>query len=184
MYTDGEIWAVMLELKVFRMEDVVKKLNPPKPLYGWVKERARALIIGQLKLNIIRQIVEDPPIFATEDATPEDIENYKRECPICGKRFFPKQETQEFCSAECKREHYKRYHRQRRQEIGMKIDSRRRWTQEELKVLEPLLYRRPKRGELENVAKRLGRSKWAVKEKIKAMRREVRHEVENYHQKA
>jgi len=179
MYTDGKIWEKMLELKVFRIEDIIKALNPPKPLYGWVKEKVRSLIASQLRLNILRQVVENPPLFATEDATPEDIEKYKKTCPICNSQFFPKQETQEFCSAECKKNHYKNYHRRRRKAMGMRLDSRRRWTTAELKALEPLLRRNAKKGELENIAKQLSRSKWAVEKKLKTLRKEVKHATTN-----
>ena len=183
MYTDGVIWAKMLELKVFRLEDVVKSLNPPKHLYGWVKERVRSLITNQLKLNILHLVVENPPIYATENASPEDIENYRKWCLVCGRKFFPSQDKQEFCSAQCKKAHYKRYHRKRRQKLGMKVGSKRRWTEEELKLLEPLLYRKAEKGELDNIARRLGRGKWAVSEKLKSLRR-LRHEIREHSKKA
>lgn len=174
MYTDGEIWAVMLKKKVFRLEDIVKELNPPKELYGWVKERVRSLVQSQLKLNILQMVVENPPIYATDTATIEDIKNYQKTCPICGQRFFPSQEKQEVCSEKCRSLHYKQYHRERRKKNGMKIDSRRRWTEEELKLLEPLLHRKAEKGEIDRIAKKLGRGRWAVSEKLKELRRQRR----------
>lgn len=56
----------------------------------------------------------------------------------------------------------------------MKIDSRRRWTEEELKLLEPLLHRKAEKGEIDRIAKKLGRGRWAVSEKLKELRRQRR----------
>ncbi len=171
MYTDGEIWAVMLRRKVFRLEDIVKDLNPPKELYGWVKGKVRSLITSQLKLNILYLVVENPPIYATEDATSEDIRKYQKTCIVCGKQFFPKQHDNIVCSQECRREYYKVYHKNRRAEQGARVGTKKRWTEEELKLIEPLLYRRSKRREIEMIAREIKRSKWAVREQIKNLRR-------------
>ncbi len=164
--TDGQIWAVMLELKVFTPQMVLEKLSPPPYLRRWAKEKIRNLIAQQLKNNILHLVVENPPVFSTEDATPEDIENFRRTCPICGKRFFPVQKSQEFCSAQCKREHYKQYHRQRRKKLGMRLDSKRRWTEEEVQMAVKL---RKQGKTCREIASILGRTTDGVKDKLKRL---------------
>jgi len=166
--TEGQIWSVMLEMKVFTPYMVLEKLNPPPYLKGWVKEKIRNLIAQQLKNNILRVVVEDPPVFSTEDATPEDIESFKRTCPICQRRFFPAQRSQEFCSPECRREHYRNYHRNRRQKLGMKLDSRRRWTEEEVERAVALRKEGKTYREIANI---LSRTPEGVKDKLKRLRR-------------
>jgi len=164
--TEGQIWAVMLEMKVFTPYMVLERLSPPAYLRGWVKEKIRNLITQQLRNNILRVVVEDPPVFSTEDATPEDIENFKRTCPICGKRFFPAQKSQEFCSPECRQKHYRIYHRERRKKLGMKLDSRKRWTEEEVRRAIEL---REQGKTYREIAQALGRTKEGVKDKLRRL---------------
>lgn len=164
--TDGQIWAVMIKLKVFTPQILLERLGPPPYLKNFIKEKIRNLIAQQLKNHILRLLVENPPVFCTEDATPEDIESFKRTCGICGKRFFPVQKQQRFCSVECKREHYKQYHRQRRKKLGMRLDSRRRWTEEEIKMARELRRQGKTYREIANI---LGRTTNAVKDKLKRL---------------
>ncbi|MEM3426718.1 hypothetical protein [Hydrogenobacter thermophilus] len=175
MFTDGRIWATMLELKVFRLEDVVKALNPPSHLRSWVKERVRSAIAQQLKFNLLRVVVEDPPVYSTIHATEEDIKKFYKQCCVCSKEFIPKQDKQVVCSRECKQLYYRGWHKEHRKELGMAVDTRRRWTKEELKLLEPLLTRQAEKGEYEKIAKRLGRGVEAVRFKVKKLRRRYRY---------
>jgi len=163
--TEGQIWQKMLQKKVFTIGTLMADVPPAiKP---YIKEKIKSLITGQLKLGLIRQINTNPPVFAVRDATEEDIEKLLRTCPICKKQFFPSQFTQEFCSPDCRKKHYQRYHERRRAKEGMKVGSRRRWTQEEI---QNLLFLKEKGYTYEEIAQRLGRTTFAVVEKYKQLK--------------
>jgi len=168
--TDGQIWAVMLRLKVFSPAMVLKELNPPPYLRGWIKSKIKNLIETQVKNGILRVVNKNPPFFATEDATKEDIERVKRVCPICGNRFFPAANghEQEFCSPKCRQKHYKKYHEERRRKLGMKVGSKKAWTKNEIELL--LRFRREGKTYRE-IADALGRTPEAVKDKLRRLKR-------------
>lgn len=171
MFTDGKIWATMLELKAFKLEDVVKALNPPSHLRSWVKKRVRSIIAQQLKLNLLRIVVENPPVYSTLYATKEDIKKLYKRCAVCGTEFIPLQNKQISCSKKCKQFYHKRQYSERREKRGMAVGTKKRWTKEELKLLEPLLTRQAERGEYERLAKRLGRGVEAVRFRVKKLRK-------------
>lgn len=163
--TEGQIWQKMLQKKVFTIGTLMADIPPAiKP---YVKEKIKSLIAGQMKLGLVKQVSIHPPVFAIKEATDEDINRFKRVCPICGNKFFPAQFVQEFCSKECRQKHYLRYHKRRREKAGMKVNSRRRWSSEEeqkLIQLKQLGYT------YEEIAQRLGRTTMAVIEKYKALK--------------
>ena len=101
MYTDGYIWAKMLELKVFRPEDVVNALNPPRGFRKWVKQKVHSLIATQGRSGLLRRLVENPPVFATLFATEEDINRVMKNCLVCGMLFIPRRSDYRYCSREC-----------------------------------------------------------------------------------
>jgi DNA-binding NarL/FixJ family response regulator len=165
--TDGQIWALMLRRKVFTASQILEDAKPPAPIRGYIKEKIRSLIVSQVKNRILKVIDNDIPVFATSDATEEDIEKAKRTCPICQTKFFPKESVQEFCSAQCRAEHYRRYHEKRRRKIGMAVGSKRRWSKEDIEHLENLL----RMGfTYDEIAERLNRTKTAVIEKVKQIK--------------
>jgi len=163
--TEGQIWQKMLQKKVFTIGTLMADIPPAiKP---YIKEKIKSLIAGQMKLGLVKQVSITPPVFAIKEATDEDIDRFKRVCPICNTKFFPAQAVQEFCSPECRQKHYLRYHRRRRQNAGMKVGTRRRWSSEEeqqLIQLKELGYT------YEEVAQKLGRTTLAVIEKYKQLK--------------
>ncbi len=165
--TDGQIWAVMLRLKVFTQASVIEKLGVKSFLKQYVKEKVRSLITAQVKNGILVVIDESVPVFATQDATKEDIENFKRTCPICKSTFFPRQPIQEFCSPSCRKKHYQLYHEVRRRKDGMRVGYRRRWTAEDIAKLKKY---KQQGYTYQEIAERLGRTKTAVIEKYKQIK--------------
>ncbi len=163
--TEGQIWQKMLQKKVFTIGSLMADIPPAiKP---YIKEKIKSLITGQLKLGLVKQVSINPPVFAVKEATTEDIERFKRTCPICKTKFFPAQSVQEFCSPECRKAHYQRYHERRRAKKGMNVGSRRRWKQEEI---QKLIQMKENGYTYEEIAQRLGRTTFAVIEKYKQLK--------------
>ncbi|MEM0326820.1 MAG: DUF2116 family Zn-ribbon domain-containing protein [Desulfurococcaceae archaeon] len=177
MYTDGMIWGQMLQLRVFTPQMVLDVLNPPRYLKSWLKERIRTLIANQVKYGLLRQAVENPPVFATTWATEEDIRKLYKKCVVCGAEFIPEQQKQIVCSQECKRRYYKNWHRKRREEAGMDVDSKRRWTAEEIRKVKHLIHIQAEKGEYERLAKQLNRKPRAIREFVKKLRRRAKYET-------
>lgn len=165
--TEGQIWAVMLKKKVFTPFTVLAEFKPNPVIKQYLKEKIRNMIVGQLKLGILKQVNDDPPVYATLDATEEDFKKLQRKCLSCGKTFYPKQPTQEFCSPECRETHYKQYHEKRRKRAGMRVGSRRRWTPEEERELLKLKEYGYTYAE---IAEKLGRTQTSVIEKYKELK--------------
>ncbi len=165
--TEGQIWAKMLEKKVFTPYTILNAFNPDNITKPYLKEKIRNLIIGQLKLGLIIQVNDDPPVYATLDAKEEDFKRIQRICIKCRKTFYPKQPTQEFCSPECREKHYLLYHEKRRRMAGMRVGSRRRWTPEEERELLKLKEYGYTYAE---IAEKLNRTQMAVIEKYKELK--------------
>ncbi len=170
MFTDGYIWGRMLEMKVFRPEDVVNALNPPRGFRKWVKQKVHSLIASQVKNGLLKRLVENPPVFATWLATEEDIKAVMKTCSVCGKPFIPNRSDYRYCSREC---HMKaKQERTRRIRKAMGVGTiKRKWTQEELQRLQELVHRSARYGEYEELAKELGRTKKAIESKVQELRR-------------
>jgi len=166
-----------LELKVFQMWELVHELEKD---WGFlltekqIKDRVRTWIERSLGTGFLIKVADSPPLFAVKRYKKDwQAHLRKRTCPVCGKEFVPAQHTQELCSPGCKREHYKRYHRERRKKLGMKLDSKRRWTPEEVRTAIAL---RELGKSYKEIALILGRTPEGVKDKLK---RSSQHEAQN-----
>ncbi len=170
MFTDGAVWAKMLELKVFRPEDVVNALNPPRGFRKWVKQKVHSLIASQTRNGLLRRLVEEPAVFATWLATEDDIKAVMKPCHVCGKLFIPSRSDHRYCSREChlrvKQERIRRIRKSKG--VG---SVKRRWTQEELARLQEFMYRKARQGEYEELAKKFGRTRKAVESRVQVLRR-------------
>lgn len=168
--TVGEIYAAAYRLKVFQIWQVQKELEKDWGFLGksYIKERVRSWTATQLRHKALVKVNDDPAIYTF----PEFAQNWqefveKRTCDICGKEFIPTQDKKQFCSEECKKQHYRKYHEERRKKEGMKTNSKRRWTENEVQKLLQYKMKGLTYGE---IAQRLGRTKSAVEEKYKALR--------------
>ena len=164
----------MLQKKVFQMWEIVEELRKehtylPERL---IRDKVRDFVRAQVESRALVQVEKDPPVFAVRRYEKE-WQNYLRlrRCPVCGSPFLPAQSTQELCSPECKREHYKDYHRKRREKLGMELDSRRRWTPEEV---EKAIALKEEGKSYREIAQLLGRTPEGVKDKIKRFKKELR----------
>jgi predicted nucleic acid-binding Zn ribbon protein len=168
--TDGKIWEIMLRLRVFMPWQILKELNPPKYLKQYAKEKIRSLIASQVRAGILQVLNDNPPVFGFPG---ESVEKVMRKCGICGKKFIPNQDSDQYCSDECKKEYRKRFLERMRREKGMK--ERRRYEPWEEKLIWETLSRNGcKAAVLQELAKRLNRHPQAIKSKFKKMRRHRR----------
>jgi len=168
--TDGKIWEIMLRLRVFMPWQILKELNPPSFLRQYVKERIRSLIASQVKAGILQILNEDTPVFGFPG---ESVEKAMRKCGICGKKFIPTQDSDQYCSDECEREYRKRFLERMRREKGM--EERRRYEEwEEELIWETLSKHGCKTAILQELAKRLNRHPEAIKSKFKKMRQRTK----------
>jgi len=168
--TDGKIWEIMLRLRVFTPWMVLKELHPPSFLRQYVKERIRSLINAQVKAGILQVLNENPPVFGFPG---ESVEKVMRKCGICGKKFIPTQDSDQYCSNECEREYRKRFLEKMRRDKGM--EERRRYEpwEEEL-IWETLSRHGCKTAILQELGKRLNRHPEAIKSKFKKMRQRTK----------
>jgi len=104
--TEGQIWQVMLKLKIFTPWMVLNELKTPSYLRSIYKEKIRSLIIGQLKTKILIEYNQEPPVFGLPN---QDIENIKRTCEVCGNKFIPVKSDNVHCSKKCKQQYKKKY---------------------------------------------------------------------------
>jgi len=170
--TEGQIWQVMLRLKIFTPWMVLHELKAPSYLRNIYKEKIRSIIAGQLKNGILVEYNQEPPVFGLPD---QDIETIKRTCGICGNKFIPIRPEDTYCSEECERQYRNDYLRKRRRQKGMAV--RRRYTKEEEKLIYDILsIYGCKSAVLQELSKRLGRHPEAIKSKYKQMKKEVSHE--------
>jgi len=173
--THGEIYEKAYKLKTFQLWELVEELTKEWGFLGkkFVKDRVKSWLAIQLRHGTLLKVSDEPPVFTL----PEFARSWKeylryRTCPVCGRKFLPSQHTQELCSPSCRQSHYKNYHRERRKKLHMRLDSKRRWTEEEVKILLEL---REKGKSWEEIARVLGRGKEGVKDKFKRLKKaEVR----------
>lgn len=168
----ADIWEKAYKLKVFQPWEVVDELHKEwEGIFSRsvIKHRVSTFIVAQLRAKALVKVNSEPPIYAFS----EFAENWReylrlRRCPICGKEFLPLQSTQEFCSDECLQRHYRLYHRKRRKKLGMKVDSKKRWSEEELQKAIAL---RKQGKTYKEIAQILGRTPEGVKDKLKRFAR-------------
>ena len=173
--THGEIYEKAYRLKAFQVWELIEELLKDWGFLGkkFVKDRVKSWLAIQLRHGALVKVSSNPPIFAFPEFA-QSWEEYLRyrTCPVCSKEFLPSQPTQELCSPSCRQKHYKAYHRERRKKLRMKLDSKRRWTEEEVRILIQL---REEGKSWEEIARALGRGKEGVKDKFKRLRKmEVR----------
>ncbi len=172
--TDGKIWEIMLRLRVFTPWMVLKELNPPDYLKQYAKEKIRSLIASQVKAGILQVLNDSPPVFGFPG---ESVEKIKRECKICGKKFIPTQDSDQYCSNECEREYRKRFLERMRREKGM--EERRRYEKWEEELIWTTLSQHGCKAEiLQDLARRLGRKPEAIKSKFKKMKMKRKRRVQ------
>jgi Myb-like DNA-binding domain. len=171
--TEGQIWQVMLRLKIFTPWMVLNELKAPSYLRNIYKEKIRSIIVGQLKNRILIEYNQEPPVFGLPN---QDIESIKRTCGICGNRFIPVGAEDTYCSEQCEKEYRKQYLHKRRRQKGMTV--RKRYTKEEEKIIYDILsVYGCKSAVLQELSKRLGRHPEAIKSKYKQMmKKEAKHE--------
>jgi predicted nucleic acid-binding Zn ribbon protein len=168
--TDGKIWEIMLRLRVFMPWQILKELNPPPYLKQYAKEKIRSLITSQVKAGILQVINDDPIVFGFPG---ESVEKVMRKCGICGKKFIPTQDSDQYCSDECEREYRKRFLEKMRREKGM--EERRRYEEWEEKLIwETLSKHGCKSAILQELSHKLNRHPEAIKSKFKKMRKQRR----------
>jgi predicted nucleic acid-binding Zn ribbon protein len=157
----------MLELKIFTPWMVLKEINPPSYLKQYVKEKIRSLIAGQVKSGILEIYSDNPPVFGLPN---QNIESIKRTCGICGNRFIPRQDSDQYCSEECEKQYRKRYLEQRRRQKGMSV--KRRYSKEEEKLILDTISKHGLTTEkLQELSKKLGRPAESIKSKYKHMKK-------------
>jgi hypothetical protein len=165
--TEGQIWQVMLRLKVFTPWMVLNELKAPSYLKSIYKEKIRSIIAGQLKNGILVEYSQEPPVFGLPN---QDIESIKRTCGICSNRFIPRQNSDQYCSEECEREYRKRYLEQRRRQKGM--TTKRRYSKEEEKlILDTISKHGLATAILQQLSEKLGRHPESIKSKYKHMKK-------------
>ena len=168
--TDGRIWQIMLQLRVFTPWMVLRELNPPDFLRQYVKERIRSLINAQVKAGILVILNDNPPVFGFPG---ESVEKVMRRCQICGKAFIPVRDSDQHCSTACEREYRKRFLERMRREKGM--EERRRYEPWEEELIWETLSRNGCKAEiLQELARRLGRKPEAIRSKYKKLRKKRR----------
>jgi predicted nucleic acid-binding Zn ribbon protein len=165
--TEGQIWQVMLKLKIFTPWMVLKEINPSPYLKQYVKEKIRSLIAGQVKNGILEIYSDNPPVFGLPN---QDIESIKRTCGICGNRFIPRQDSDQYCSQECEREYRKKYLEERRRQKGM--TTKRRYSKEEEKLILDVISKHGlTTAILQELSKKLERHPESIKSKYKHMKK-------------
>jgi predicted nucleic acid-binding Zn ribbon protein len=164
--TEGQIWQVMLKLKIFTPWMVLNELKAPSYLKNIYKEKIRSLIAGQLKNGILVEYSQEPPVFGLPN---QDIESIKRTCGICGNRFIPRQDSDQYCSEECEKEYRRKYLEQRRRQKGMAV--KRRYSKEEEELILATLKHGLATEKLQELSKKLGRHPESIKSKYKHMKK-------------
>jgi|GEM_PF-6483154 len=165
--TEGQIWQVMLKLKIFTPWMVLKEINPPSYLKQYIKEKIRSLITGQLKNGILEIYSDNPPVFGLPN---QDVENIKRTCGVCGNRFIPRQDSDQYCSEECEKQYRRKYLEEKRRQKGMTI--KRRYSKEEERLIFTTLSAHGCKSEiLQELSERLGRNPESIKSKYKHMKK-------------
>jgi hypothetical protein len=104
--TEGQIWQVMLRLKIFTPWMVLKEANPPQYLKQHLKGKIKSLITSQVKHGILKKYSDNPAVFGLPG---QDIETIKRSCVVCRKKFIPKRDNSQYCSKECEKQHRDEY---------------------------------------------------------------------------
>jgi hypothetical protein len=100
--TEGQIWQIMLKLRIFTPAMILKEANPPSYLIQHLKGKIKSLIMSQLKNGILIKYNDNPAVFGLPG---QDIETIKRTCKVCGNRFIPKRNSSQYCSKECEKQH-------------------------------------------------------------------------------
>lgn len=159
-----------IELKVFQLWELTEELRRDWDcLYttAQIKGRVKDWVKNNLESGFLETVSREPLIFAIKDCRENWREHIRyMTCPICGKEFIPTQKVQDFCSQECRKEHYRRYHRKRRKKLGMRLDSKRRWTPAEV---ERAIALKEQGMSYREIADALGRSPNGVKDKLKRL---------------
>jgi predicted nucleic acid-binding Zn ribbon protein len=165
--TEGQIWQVMLKLKIFTPWMVLKEINPPSYLKQYIKEKIRSLITSQVKNGILEIYSNNPPVFGLPN---QDLETIKRTCGVCGNRFIPRQDSDQYCSEECEKQYRKKYLEERRRQKGMAV--KRRYSKEEEKlILDTISKHGLATAILQELSKKLGRHPESIKSKYKHMKK-------------
>jgi predicted nucleic acid-binding Zn ribbon protein len=157
----------MLKLKIFTPWMVLKELKAPSYLKNIYKEKIRSLITSQVKNGILEIYSDNPPVFGLPG---QDVETIKRTCELCGSRFIPVQDTDQYCSEECEKEYRRKYLEQKRRQKGMAV--KRRYSKEEEKLILDAISRNGlTTAILQELSRKLGRHPESIKSKYKHMKK-------------
>jgi hypothetical protein len=104
--TEGQLWQIMLKLKIFTPAMILKEANPPQYLKQHLKGKIKSLIMSQLKHGILVKYNDNPAVFGLPG---QDINVIKRSCVVCRKKFIPKRDNNQYCSKECESKHAEDY---------------------------------------------------------------------------
>ncbi len=170
--TPGKIWKLMLQKKVFQIWEIAEELQKLYPFLPkkWIRDKVREFVKTQIDNGAIVQVFQEPPIFAVSKYANE-WKKYvqKRTCETCGKKFIPFRPEQVHCSVKC---------RERKKATPLPPQkTQKKWTKEEEELLKKLLKEKEKlkKGDLTEIAQRLGRSYRSVWHKVRRLRFEAQN---------
>lgn len=171
---EGLMWQIMLKYGTFTPHQILAELNPPSFLKEYAKKKLYSLINSQLKAGLLEVISDTPYVLQVKISKPAILQDdVKRHCQICGKPFYPFNQSHVYCN-ECKSTYRKEKCKEIRRSKGARVDYF--WTPEEVEKLKEafpeLKFNRKKAIDL---SMQIGRSITAIHNKLKALRRQ-KHE--------
>ncbi len=170
------IYEEIYKRRTFTIAEIVDAIYPEYDILGrdYLRNAVKGAVARLVRDGIVRKVSSDPVVF--ENLNPVgDEEAELRECPVCGKKFYPKRGVQDvYCSRRC----YERAKARRRRKDTRKrvkkylhsadataVNHGKFWSEEEL------LFLKEHYGKLtqKEIAKHLGRTVNAVKAKVKEL---------------
>lgn len=171
----------MLDKKVFQQWEVIEELVRKYSYLprSYIRMRVQEMVRLQTANGTLVKVNDNPVILAVSRYADRWREIYRTfyTCEVCGREFIPSMPHQKVCSEECKKEHYKRLHKEYRRPANERERNRRflPWTEEEealiLKTFPDLRYSKVKAQEL---SLKLKRSPEAIRRRLYELRRGVR----------
>ena len=163
------IYEEIYKRKTFTIPEIVDAIYPEYDVLGrdYLRNAVKGAVARLVRDGIVRKVSDEPVVF--ENLNPvENREAELKECPVCGKRFYPKRGVQDvYCSRSC---YYKAKYKRTQKELKKRarkyyrstdrvaVNRGKPWTEEEERFLlenkGKLTYR--------EIAERLGRTVDAV----------------------
>ncbi len=110
------IYEEIYKRKMFTIPEIVDAIYPEYDVLGrdYLRRAVKGAVARLVRDGIVRKISNDPVVF--ENLNPVGNEEVEpKECPVCGKKFYPKRGVQDvYCSRRC---YYKAKYRRTQKEL-------------------------------------------------------------------